>query len=203
MPSKPRIRTVHGADIEPWLDEVARLRVAVFRDWPYLYDGDPDSGYERQYLQPYVASRESVLVLALDGDRVVGASTGLPLLDDAEAFAAPLQQAGLPAAAVLYFGESVLLPAYRGLGVGHAFFDEREAHARRLGRFRFTAFCAVDRDPDDPRRPPGYRPNDAFWHGRGYARLPGLAVRLAWEEIGRGEIEHALTFLSRDWKEKP
>src|SRR5690606_11697829 len=157
MPAKPQIRTFHGPDITPWLDEVARLRVPVFRDWPYLYDGDPDSGYERQYLQPDVESRGSALAPALDEGRVVGASTGLPLLDDAEAFAEPLQHAGLPAEEVFYFGESVLLPAYRGLGVGHAFFDEREAHARRLGRFRFTAFCAVDRDPDDPRRPPGYR----------------------------------------------
>jgi GNAT superfamily N-acetyltransferase len=183
------------------LADVAALRIRVFADWPYLYAGDLD--YEQDYLAAYAASPRAVFVLALDGERVVGASTGLPLVDEAAAFQAPFLDRGLDPAPVFYFGESVLLPAYRGLGVGHAFFDEREAHARRLGRFRFTAFCAVDRDPDDPRRPPGYRPNDAFWHGRGYARLPGLAVRLAWEEIGRGEIEHALTFWSRDWKEKP
>jgi hypothetical protein len=29
-----------GAGILPHLDAVARLRMAVFRDWPYLYDGD-------------------------------------------------------------------------------------------------------------------------------------------------------------------
>lgn len=159
------VRRLCGAGIVPWLDEVARLRVAVFRDWPYLYEGDP--AYEREYLQAYADSAESVVVLAFDGDRVVGASTGLPLADDSAEFRKPFLDAGRPVDEVFYFGESVLLPAYRGQGLGHRFFDEREAHAASLGRFTFTAFCAVDRDPTDPRRPPGHRGNEAFWEKRG------------------------------------
>jgi GNAT superfamily N-acetyltransferase len=197
MPATPRILSCSGADVGPWLDDVARLRIAVFRDWPYLYDGN--AGYERDYLAAYARSPDSVFVLALDGDLVVGASTGLPLADDAPAFAEPFRSAGLPVEQVFYFGESVLLPGHRGLGVGHAFFDRREAHARALGRFRWTAFCAVDREADDPRRPPEYRPNDAFWHKRGYGRQPGMTMRLPWNEQGRGETDHALTFWLHDW----
>lgn len=199
MPSPPAIRHVSGAGIEPWLDDVARLRIAVFGDWPYLYEGD--AAYERDYLAAYARSPGSIFVMAIDGDRVVGASTGLPLADDTPAFAAPFRVAGLPVEQVFYFGESVLLPGYRGLGVGHAFFDRREAHARALGRFRWTAFCAVDREANDPRRPPQYRPNDAFWHKRGYVRQPGMTMRLPWNERGRGEVGHALTFWLRDWSE--
>ena len=197
MPAMPEIRPVRGPDIEPWLDVVARLRIAVFRAWPYLYEGD--AAYERDYLAAYARSPDSVFVLALDADRVVGAATGLPLGDDQPAFSAPFRAAGLPVEQVFYFGESVLLPEYRGLGVGHAFFDLREAHARALGRFRWTAFCAVDREGDDPRRPPEHRANDAFWHGRGYERQPGMTMRLDWNEVGRGEVGHALTFWLRDW----
>lgn len=203
MPALPEIRRFRGAEITPWLDDVARLRIAVFRDWPYLYDGNSDDPYEREYLAAYVASPDSVLVLALDDGRVVGAATGLPLADDPEAFAAPLRKAGLPVGQVFYFGESVLLPGFRGLGVGHLFFDEREAHARALGRFRWTAFCSVDREAADPRRPPGYRSNDSFWHRRGYARLPGMTAQLPWNEIGVGEVRHPLTFWLRDWKATP
>ena len=197
MPSPPDIRRVSGAAIEPWLDDVARLRIAVFRDWPYLYEGD--AAYERDYLAAYARSADSVFVLAIGDGRVVGASTGLPLADDTPAFAAPFRAAGLPVAQVFYFGESVLLHEYRGMGVGHAFFEHREAHARALGRFRWTAFCAVDRDVDDPRRPTHYRPNDAFWHKRGYLRQPGMTMRLPWKEQGGGDVEHALTFWLRDW----
>lgn len=189
------IRRFSGADVRRHLDAVAALRIAVFRDWPYLYDGDP--AYEREYLDAYATSPDSVFVLAFDGDAVIGASTGLPLADDTAEFRAPFDAAGLDAARVFYFGESVLLPAYRGRGIGHAFFDHREAHARALGRFDLAAFCAVDRADDDPRRPPGHRGNETFWTKRGYVRQPGMTVRLHWNELDRGDIEHGLTFWMR------
>ncbi|MCX8509604.1 MAG: GNAT family N-acetyltransferase, partial [Rhodobacteraceae bacterium] len=42
------------------LDEVAKLRITVFRDWPYLYDGDLI--YERKYLAAYLESADSLVV---------------------------------------------------------------------------------------------------------------------------------------------
>ena len=191
----PEIRQVRGPDIEPWLVDVARLRIAVFRAWPYLYDGD--ASYERDYLAAYARSVDSVFVLAFDGDRVVGASTGLPLADDQPAFSAPFRAAGLPPEQVFYFGESVLLHGYRGRGIGHRFFDHREAHARELGGFALATFAAVDRDDDDPRRPAGHRGNEAFWARRGYVRQPGMTMQLGWNERDRGEIAHPLTFWTR------
>lgn len=198
--ARPRVscRRVTGRALEAHLDAVAALRIAVFRDWPYLYDGDMD--YERTYLAAYAASTDSVCVLAFDGERIVGASTGLPLADDAPAFRAPFDAAGIDAARVFYFGESVLRPEYRGLGLGHAFFDHREAHARALGRFDITAFCAVDRAPDDPRRPAAHRDLHGFWRSRGYAQRPGMRMRLDWKDVGaEAECAHALTFWTRRW----
>ena len=198
MNSPHSILVLRGAAVTPYLDDVAGLRIAVFADWPYLYRGDP--GYERDYLAAYAVSPDSVFVLALEGSRVVGASTGLPLADDAPAFSEPFRAAGIAPQQVFYFGESVLLPAWRGRGIGHAFFDAREAHARASGRFRWTAFCSVDRADDDPRRPPDHRPNDAFWHKRGYARRPGMTMWLDWDEAGIGQVKHPLTFWLRDWE---
>ena len=71
-----------------------RLRISVFRDWPYLYDGSLE--YERAYLQTYRDSPGALLVGAFDGERLVGASTSTPMEDHAEAFAGPLRQIGLP-----------------------------------------------------------------------------------------------------------
>jgi GNAT superfamily N-acetyltransferase len=190
------VRRVPGPGIGPWLDAVARLRIAVFRDWPYLYAGD--FAYEQDYLRAYARSPGSVFVLAFDGDAVVGAATGLPLADDTAEFQHPFLAAGRAVDDVFYFGESVLLPDYRGRGLGHRFFDEREAHARSLGRFGWTGFCAVDRDPADPRRPQDHRGNELFWSKRGYVRQPGLTVRLAWQELGESApSEKPLTFWLR------
>ena len=189
------IETVSGAAIMPHLDDLARLRIEVFAGWPYLYQGD--AGYERDYLRAYADSPGSVVVLARDGDAVVGASTGIPLADDSAAFQAPFLARGIDPATVFYCGESVLLPQYRRRGIGHAFFDTRHAHARALGGLAWSAFAAVDRDAGDPRRPHGHRDHDAFWQGRGYRRQDDMRMQLRWHEAGRGEIDHILTFWLR------
>ena len=194
VPSPITLKTLHGDQIANHLDDIARLRIQVFREWPYLYDGDV--AYEAEYLRTYTQAPRSIAVLAMEGERVVGASTGLPMDDEAQAFRAPLLQAGIDPAKVFYCGESVLLPEYRGRGIGHAFFDARQTHARRLGGFEACAFAAVVREADDPRRPAGHRDNDAFWHQRGYRRSD-IAMRLAWNETGRGETAHILNFWLR------
>jgi GNAT superfamily N-acetyltransferase len=191
-----RVERFSGAAVRPWLAAVAPLRIAVFRDWPYLYDGE--LAYEAEYLAAYAASPRSVFVLAFDGEAVVGAATGIPLADDGAAFQQPFRERGLDPSTVFYFGESVLLPVYRGRGVGHAFFDHREDHARALGGFTHTAFAAVDRAADDARRPPDHRGNEAFWTKRGYVRQPGMTMHLAWRELGgASDSEKPLTFWLR------
>lgn len=176
------VRCFRGEAVRPYLPALAALRMQVFRDWPYLYEGD--QAYEERYLATYAASAGSLFVLAFDGERAVGASTAIPLVDEMEALRQPFILRGIEPARVFYFGESVLLPAWRGRGIGHRFFDEREAAARR-GGFPLAAFCAVERNPLDARRPPQYRELDRFWHKRGYRRQDDLSCELEWRERGQ------------------
>jgi GNAT superfamily N-acetyltransferase len=175
------VLALRGEALAAALDDVARLRIAVFRAFPYLYDGDFD--YERRYLAPYRDAADAIVVGAFDGARLVGASTGTPMEDHAAEFGAAFAATGVPMAEVFYCAESVLLPEYRGRGIGHAFFDLREAQARALGRTH-SAFCAVIRPEDDPARPEDYRPLDAFWQKRGYAKLPGVVAEFGWKDLG-------------------
>lgn len=180
-----RVERLTGAALEAHIPALARLRMEVFRDYPYLYDGDPE--YEARYLRRYVDSPDSVIVAVFDGETVVGASTGLPMAQADPPFQRPLREAGYGPQRVFYLGESVLLPAYRGRGLGVRFFAEREAHARALGGYAWAAFCAVERPADHPRRPPGYRPLDEFWRRRGYTRHPELVAYYHWRDLGEEE----------------
>lgn len=177
-----RVAALTGPALEAALGDVAALRIAVFADWPYLYDGD--HAYEAAYLQTYCNAPRAILVGAYDGDSLVGASTGTPLSDHADDFAAAFDGTGIDLSQVFYCAESVLLPAYRGHGIGHRFFDQREAHARALG-FAKCCFCAVVRPPDHPARPATYRPLDAFWRARGYTPLDGVIAQFNWRDMGQ------------------
>jgi len=189
------IRVLSGPALEAALDDVAALRITVFRDWPYLYDGD--LAYERRYLESYRDSPGAVLVGAFEGDRLVGASTGAPLEDHAADFGAAFAARDIPLTDVFYCAASALLPNYRGNVVGHAVFDARERHAMTMGRAQ-SAFCFVIRPKDHPLRPATYRPLDAFWEKRGYRPAPGLVERFAWKDVDQpGETEKDLQFWMR------
>ena len=69
-------RLVHH-ELQSAIDDLARLRIEVFAAWPYLYRGDLD--YEATYLREFLAARDSVLVAAYDGKRIVGAATASPM----------------------------------------------------------------------------------------------------------------------------
>ena len=185
-----------GETLDQGLDAVAGLRIEVFRAYPYLYEGSLD--YERRYLARLAQAQGAIIVVARDKDRIVGASTGLPLEAEHDEFKAPFPTRGFDISPIFYCAESVLASAYRGRGLGHAFFDARESHARRLGFARST-FCAVVRRLDDPRRPPDYRPLDEFWTKRQYQPVKGLTTTYRWTEIGaEAESEQVLQFWMRD-----
>jgi GNAT superfamily N-acetyltransferase len=190
-----RVEPLTGPALEAALDDAARLRIDVFRAFPYLYDGD--MAYERRYVASYRDSPGAILVGAFDGARLVGAATGTPMADHAEAFSTAFASTGLPLDRVFYCAESVLLPQYRGQGIGHRFFDLREAHARALG-FTHAAFCAVIRPADHPARPADYSPLDPFWTARGYRPLPGVTAEFSWKDLDEpAETRKSLQFWLR------
>ena len=173
------VETLRGSSAARWLPALASLRIEVFREFPYLYEGSLQ--YEETYLAGYARCPDAAIVIARDGERVIGAATALPLVAHGEAVAPPLVAAGHDPARVFYFGESVLLPAYRGRGLGHRFFDEREAAAR--DGWTVAAFCAVERPVDHPRRPAAYIAHDAFWTRRGYTRRPDIHTTFSWRDL--------------------
>jgi GNAT superfamily N-acetyltransferase len=179
--NEPTLTTCQGHAIAPHLQALARLRIRVFRDFPYLYDGD--LSYEADYLGRYAENPASLFVLAFDGEKLIGAATGQPLAEEVDEFRRPFEANGIAPRRVFYYGESVLLHGYRGSGIGKRFLAEREAHAKRQG-FDMAAFCAVERPSGHFHEPAGYRPLHSFWKAQGYQRHSELATTFAWKDIG-------------------
>lgn len=181
--TKLNIQRFAGPDIQAYIPALATLRIQVFRDYPYLYEDENNPQYEEKYLATYTHCPESVLILVFDGEKIVGASTAVPLKDEMEAIKAPFLSSYHDLNAIFYCGESVLLPAYRGQGIGQIFFKEREQAAQEKG-YSTMAFCAVERPDQHPKRPKNWYPLDTFWQKLGYRKHPELKAFLSWKEIG-------------------
>lgn len=185
--------TVVGKALEAYISDLARLRIAVFREYPYLYDGTET--YEQDYLQTYIASGSAMAVLAFDGDQVIGASTGIPMADETAEFKQPFLESGINPETLFYCGESVLLPRYRGKGVYKQFFSGREDYARSLGALKNSCFCAVVRPDNHPHKPEGYTPLDAIWKHFGYQPRADLMLHYSWKDIDQMETtKHPMMF---------
>lgn len=180
MTNALNIIKVTGEDIRPYFNDLASLRLTVFREFPYLYEGTIE--YEKTYLNTYISCPTSHVFLALDGNKVVGATTTIPLIHEDDAMKTPFLNGKFPLNEVIYFGESMLLPEYRGHGTGHRFFEVREKIAREMG-FTYSAFAAIDRPENHPHRPSEWKPLHEFWQQQGYKKHPELVCYFSWKDV--------------------
>ncbi len=190
-------RTFSGKEVEEIIPQLSELRIKVFYDFPYLYEGDLE--YEKNYLQIYTKDQRSLVHLVFDGDKVVGATTGMPLSQESEEIKLPFIQLGFDINTIFYFGESILFNEYRGKGLGHQFFDVREKHALSLG-FSTTTFCSVVRSENHPLKPVDYHSNEVFWQKRGYEKQD-FTCEMSW--LDRNETQETtkhLQFWMKQWK---
>ena len=176
-----KILTAEDPEFSARIPALARLRITVFREFPYLYGGSLE--YEEKYLSTYRDCKESVVALALDGDEVIGASTALPLAAESAQVTRAFEQQPYPLNEIFYCGESILLPSYRGRGIYREFFAAREQHARKLGGFRWITLCAVVRASDHPRRPRDFVPLNAIWRKFGYTQYSELRTTFEWQDL--------------------
>lgn len=188
-----RIESVVGNELKPYLEKIGRLRIEVFREFPYLYDGSTE--YEQEYLKTYLESPDSFAVLVFDNRELVGCSTGIPLRDEDEAFQKPFLMAGIDPEKIFYCGESILRKKYRGHGIYKYFFSEREQHAKSLDGFNWITFCAVVRAVDHPLKPENYQSLEPIWSKYGYQKRPDLTTSFPWKDLHEAsESEKEMVF---------
>jgi GNAT superfamily N-acetyltransferase len=187
----------YGTQIQAVVQQLGELRIAVFAEYPYLYQGNLN--YELDYLRTYINAPKAMVLCVHNGHQLVGATTCIPLACETDYVKAPFVAATLNIDPIFYFGESILLPQYRGKGIGNRFFDTREEHAASFGSYTSTCFCAVQRPAGHALQPQGYQPHDAFWSKRGYQKQPHLQSVFHWQDIDQTtETPKTMVYWSRN-----
>ncbi len=175
-----KFESLKGAEAKKFIQPLAELRIEVFREFPYLYDGTFE--YEKKYLERYFASKNACVVILKNEEEIIGASTAIYLPDEDPMISQALARFYDPHSFV-YFGESIIKKAYRGQGFGKKFFELREEFARSIQGVKWTGFCAVIRDSQDTRRPKEYFSPEALWLKQSYKKVEGLFAEIAWKEL--------------------
>ena len=181
-PNDISIKTFTGKDIAPHLAALGNFRIDIFREFPYVYDGDME--YEIKYLSRYAQCDNSVLLIGKDTRGVACACTGIPLQHELAEFQAPFLQRGLDLADKFYLGEIMIRSDLRGQGMGSRLMTQALTTIAASKRYRQVLLCTVIRDPNHALRPRDYRTTYNLWTKFGFERLEGFDVEFSWKDIG-------------------
>lgn len=196
---KVEYKKLIGKEFSPYLEVVAQLRIKIFKEYPYLYDGS--LSYEMKYLNRYTKSVDFMCVLAMVDGVPVGATTCMPLAQEEDIFKEPFLRDGYDVEKIFYFGESILLSEYRGHGIGKRFIELREVFAKEtISELTHTCFCAVQRVDDHPLAPNNYKDLKGFWNNNAYYPVTGLKTKLSWKDINeKQESEKVMQFWLKEF----
>lgn len=194
------VRAFVGPALRSYLHSIAKLRMEVFREYPFLEE--PNLFQETQRLKRYMTSKEAIGVLVFDSTTLVGVSLGLPLHLEQEEIQKPFLERYHDISDYYFFGESALLKPYRSRGIGHHFFDVREEHVKHLKKYKHICFFDPVRPELDAYRPSDYLPLHDFWRKRGYVHCPDLHCMLTWKMLHEEQAsEKPLSFWIKDLHE--
>jgi GNAT superfamily N-acetyltransferase len=192
------VRSFTGGGLKPYIHSIAKLRMEVFREYPYFEE--PDLEKETQMLRKIASSKEAIAVLIFDNTTLVGVSLGHPLSIKEPAVLRPFQDRQLDSDSYFFFGDSALLKNYRGRGIGHHFFDAREAHVQQLKKYKHICFCVPECSENDPDRPKDYIPLNDFWRKRGYVHHPEMKCFILCKHCGEAQPkEKPMSFWIKDF----
>lgn len=191
-----KLELLVGQAVIPYLSEIARLRITIFKEFPYLYKGSEDS--ETTYLQAYAEAPHACVFVVRDGETIIGAVTGVPLSGEPATFTAPLTGSPFSLDTIYYLGEVLFLPDYRGQGLGTRLLKEFEDHVCALGRYRHLACATVVRPENHPLRPSDYRPIDGLLIRAGLIKYPELRVTFPWPGLDGNVTENTMVFWMKE-----
>ena len=169
-----------GLEIEKYLDDVIKLRIAVFREYPYLYDGNIE--YEKEYFKDFIKDQTARVILVKDSGKVVAVATSIALsnahlCDDTHK---PFVGKGYDVDRFYYYGEIMIDKAYRNKGISKQIYRLRQKEAVSLG-FDMLCFATIIKDTDNV--PVDYFDPSQMWRSMGFVEHLDMQVECEWPKI--------------------
>lgn len=180
------IKILHGNEAKPFLNDIAQMRIEMFREFPYLYDGSIE--YERNYLEGYFSSPSSTIILGFSGKRLIAFSSSIALNDEMDEIKQPFIDQKLPLKDYFYIGEMMIQPEFRGKGLLRQFFDTQENYAKQNG-YKHSVFMTVRRSDEHIERPEDYKDIAPIWRHFEYEILPNMQIDMPWQRVDTGKEE--------------
>lgn len=174
------------------LDDLASLRINVFREYPYLYDGVRED--ELKYLRLYMGTPDAFVISVKDGGNMVGAATGVPLCYEHDSLIVPFKGTSYSVEELFYVGELLFYPKYRACGLGIRLLEQVVEHVRSLGKYRYLTCATVVRPDRHLLCPESYIKIDRFLARTGFELLPGVTASFAWKEADGNNYDHPMQF---------
>ncbi len=187
-----------GKQALPFIDIVANFRINVFKEFPYLYEGNIED--ERGYITSYTEHDDANIILIYKGDSAIGFSSSLPLSMESEYITDVIKNAGLDINDYLYLGEAIINKEYRGIGILNNIIDIHTSEAKKLNLSKFC-FMAVLRDSNHPNTPKddNYIANEVIFSKKGFSPINDCYVNIEWKNCITGNMEeNTLQFYTKD-----
>lgn len=181
-----------GSSAAGSLNGLASLRLDIFREYPYLYEGLRED--ELRYLRLYNETPDAFVITVTDAGNIVGAATGVPLCHEQRELIEPFAETPYNVAEIFYVGELLFYLAYRNQGLGLNLVKQVEEHVRSLGKYRYLTCATVVRPDNHPLRPADYIPIEKFLNRTGFSPLPGVTTRFTWRETDGVSCNHPMQF---------
>lgn len=171
-----------GKDAAEYIDYVSQLRIDIFKEYPYLYEGELE--YEKQYMHGYTTDKKSMIAVAKVNGELAGVSTGIPLISDSEIVADAknvFAKQNVEVGDYYYYGEVIVLPKFRGHGITTKLYSEQNQLIQEWG-FKHVCILTVVREENHSLKPKDYKSPDGMWKHLGFFRND-LTIDYHWPTI--------------------
>jgi len=176
------IEILIGKNASEYIEYVSHLRINIFKEYPYLYQGDLE--YEKKYVADYTLHNQAMIAIAKIDGLIAGISTGIPVISDskiAQDVKEIFTKQKTEAEKYYYYGEIMILPEFRGKGLATKLYSAQDKIIKEWG-FEHACILTVIRENDHPLKPKCYNSPNSLWKHLGFFQT-GYKTNLHWQTI--------------------